>query len=201
MKKYMNKLSILLLVCLSTAKIYTNVEEEKSSNDDIREAFDILRQDFANLGTAIKTNSAAQLNKMKDWVKTQEDKFKESLTQLQTSINQTNAKMQAKIDAIATAPETKDEAKASALLQQLQDEMDENLQSLKEDTKAANEKFKSDLQYVKTQWNKYLEDLQIMRENNLKAFNESMDKTKSYLRGFKGLIQRKMVQPFASSTT
>lgn len=204
MKKYMNTVHVLVLASL-TASMCISAQNKDASGNDVKAALQNLGKDFESLGTTIKTNSAKQadaiLNEMKDWVKAQENSFKELQASLQAHIDQTKSNIQSKINDIATASETEDEAKAAALLKQLQDETNQSLQTIKDATKAAKEKFEAELKTAKTKWDVILEDLHTKHQKNLKNFTDSMAEIKSYFKGFKDLIKREIAKPFASSTT
>ncbi len=182
---------LVLLGCSLTSGLY-------STTADVKLAAEKLRSDFDNLGEAIKTSTQEQANatitKMKTWVQQQEDIFRNAQAKLQGDIEQTRETTKAKINAIANAVETDDEAKANALLKQLDTEINSNLQKLQESAKAIQDKVEAAQTEVKTKWSKGLEELKAKNQSNLKKFNDSLNETKSYFRGFRDIIKRNVAK-------
>ena len=196
--KFLKYGTLVLLSGLSTAGLYSIVDNNIGSTANIKVAAEKLRDDFANLGEAIKTTTAEQANatfdKIKDWVQTQEDNFNDAQVNLQARIEQTRANIQTKINAIATAVETKDEAKANTLLKELETEINSNVQKLQDAAKSIQDKLESAQKDVKTKWSLALEDLKTKYQNNLNQFKNSLNETKSYFKGFRDIVRREIAK-------
>ncbi len=206
MKRDVNTFCVLMLVgCLAITNIYSATQAMGGATNEVKATLENLGQDFKKLGAAIKSTSEKRTSEVKtkinDWAQMQAQAFKESQANIQDSIEKTKAKIQAKIDEIATSPETKDEAKVNTLLKQLAADIDTDLQNLEEDSKAAKEKFEATQKDLKAKWNESLEALKAAHQNNVQALKDSLNEAKSYAKGFKDLIKRKMSEPFASSAS
>ena len=182
--KFLNYIIIITFNAVHLTPVYS-LGSTNDTPDNIKVAAEQLRDDFANLGEAIKTTTAEQANatidKIKDWVQNQDNTFKAAQANLQARIEETKRDINSKINAIATATESNDEAKANALLKELEADINSKLQNLQEAANAIQSKFAAAQQDAKTKWSAALEDLQTSYQNNLRQFKNSLNETKVFL--------------------
>lgn len=172
----------LMLLTLSTAGYATSMQ-------DLKEAATKFSVDFTNLCSTLKDLAQEQANEtidnIKCHVKKENDHVKESMVKLQKNIEEAEKNIQCKLNDVATAQETKDEAKVNALLNEIEIEINAAIQHVKDTAKHMHDDMQCAKHDVKDKFN-----------NNLEKINDSLNEFKSYLRGFRDKIKKEASKAF-----